>query len=170
MKRNQGWSIHTRTTVCLFKRATRQQQGFWRKSATGTCLGQEPGVVDPHTVHSVLVHCMEVAHFLAVHVQGDAGVPRIRILVKPVCVGMCACARTCVCMHVCVWGGGGGGLCVCMCVLRECYWTLHNGSRAQTPSERQQCQFPRAATQNTLPIAKPFNRHCFYVVQLQWVE
>eukprot|EP00983_Pelagomonas_calceolata_P096448 1158129-Pelagomonas_calceolata.AAC.6 len=49
-----------------------------------TCLGQEPGVVHPHTVHAILVHAVEVSHFLAVHVQGDAGVPGIGVLVKPV--------------------------------------------------------------------------------------
>lgn len=62
-----------------------------------THLGQEGLVVDPHAVDAVLVHGMEEAHLLSVHVQCDAGVPSVSVLVETgsgegrgsVCVVLC---------------------------------------------------------------------------------
>lgn len=45
-------------------------------------LGEEPGVIDKHTVHALL-QGMEEADLLSVHIDDDARVPTISILIVP---------------------------------------------------------------------------------------
>jgi hypothetical protein len=50
-------------------------------------LGQEPGVVHKHTVHT-LAHGMEEADLLTIHIHHHRGIPGISILIIPVWGGI----------------------------------------------------------------------------------